>query len=155
MLKRLEQLTKIGTNLLNEDMGNRIYQKSIRKIKQEFPQANDVAIRNLSKLILKDEAKLTPSIFHKLGYVRSRMCNSELKYSIINFSSIGMKSSEQELSFFKRKRHKPKEIAYNKSYINNGYGSKFNNINYNGLSMLPEIKIKNSKSRMAYMTNHN
>jgi len=78
-LKRLEQLTKTTTNLLNEDMGNRIYQKSVKKLEQEFPQASASAIQNLSKLILKNEPKLTPSIFHKLGYVRGRMCNSTLR----------------------------------------------------------------------------
>lgn len=107
LTRRLKQLTEITTGLLNEDMGNRIYQKSVKKLEKEFPQANPSAIQNLGRLILKNEPKLTPSIFQKLGYVRGRMCNSTLKTCISAYNIEDKKNSDSELSFFKKKRVSP------------------------------------------------
>eukprot|EP00826_Nyctotherus_ovalis_P031696 TRINITY_DN2539_c0_g1_i6.p1 TRINITY_DN2539_c0_g1~~TRINITY_DN2539_c0_g1_i6.p1 ORF type:complete len:136 (+),score=6.70 TRINITY_DN2539_c0_g1_i6:151-558(+) len=132
-------------------MGNRIYQKSVRKIEKEFPQANPSAIQNLGKLILKNEPKLTPSIFQKLGYVRGRMCNSTLRTCIFAYNFEDKTNSDSELSFFKKKRPspiieplKPIDPKISTTKVKRNFKVRFATVNKDSpikrISILPEIK---------------
>ncbi len=67
---RLVQLSETNAHVLNEDMPNRIYQKSITGIQQRFPQANPSALKHLRRVVLKDEAAISPSTLHKIRHAR-------------------------------------------------------------------------------------
>ncbi len=67
--KRIQNLSETAADVLNSDAPNRIYQKCISQISQRFPQASEYAVQNLRKLVLKDEKRLSPATFHRLGYI--------------------------------------------------------------------------------------
>lgn len=65
--KRFVGLSQVNANVLNDDMQNRIYQKSIVSIQKKYPQANSNALQNLRRLLLIKESKLTPSTIYRLS----------------------------------------------------------------------------------------
>ncbi len=67
--ERLFQLSETNANMLNEDMSNRIYQKSIARIQERFPQANASALLHLRRVVLKDDP-ISPSTLHRIDRAR-------------------------------------------------------------------------------------
>jgi hypothetical protein len=70
--KRCYTLSKTNIDLLNDDMPNRVFQKSIVKLRQRFPLANNAALSNLRRVALQNEPVVQVQTLFKLGNLYSR-----------------------------------------------------------------------------------
>lgn len=71
--ERCYALDRTNVDVLNQDMPNRVFQKSLAKMQRRFPQALDHTLRNIRDLIFKREDNINIRTLYKLAnpFVRS------------------------------------------------------------------------------------